>query len=299
MQITLDWLGCATFRLTIGDLVLFLDAYMDRVPSAPPVGLSAREVERADFILVGHAHFDHIAGAETIARRTGARIIGSHESMRVLREQGVPPGQLLASQGGEHWRLAPGVTVRVYPSLHSCTWVSGSLNGNEVVLGHYGLTQDERAQQGGLLRAIGNATEADSQPARELRQHLAGAVGSRSDGGALVYLIETPAGTIFWQDTSGCWTGILRDLRPDVAILAAAGRGNLDGEPIQGSLSQFVAREAELLRPQRIVLGHHDDWMPPVTSPALDVSPIGEELARVVPRAKLLELEYRDGTELW
>lgn len=299
MQITLDWLGCATFRLTIGDLVLFLDAYMDRVPSAPPVGLSAREVERADFILVGHAHFDHIAGAETIARRTGARVIGSHESMRVLREQDVPPGQLLASQGGEHWRLAPGVTVRVYPSLHSCTWVSGSLSGNEVVLGHYGLTQDERAQQGGLLRAIGNATEADSQPARELREHLAGAVGSRSDGGALVYLIETPAGTIFWQDTSGCWTGILRDLRPDVAILAAAGRGNLDGEPIQGSLSQFVAREAELLRPQRIVLGHHDDWMPPVTSPALDVSPIGEELARVVPRAKLLELEYRDGTELW
>ena len=67
MHVTLDWLGCATFRLTIGDLVVFLDAYMDRVPSAPPVGLSSHEVERADFVLVGHAHFDHIAGAEVIA----------------------------------------------------------------------------------------------------------------------------------------------------------------------------------------------------------------------------------------
>jgi L-ascorbate metabolism protein UlaG (beta-lactamase superfamily) len=34
MTATLDWLGCATFRLTIGNLVVFLDAYIDRVPSA-------------------------------------------------------------------------------------------------------------------------------------------------------------------------------------------------------------------------------------------------------------------------
>ena len=302
MHVTLDWLGCATFRLTVGELVVFLDAYMDRVPSAPPVALSAHEVDRADFVLVGHAHFDHIAGAEVIAKRTGARIIGSHESMRVMREQGVPGDQLLASQGGEHWRLAPDVSVRVYPSLHSCVWTSGSLNGNQVVLGHYGLTQDERtamAAQGGLATTVARLAGGDSQQARELREHTATAVGSRSDGGALVYVIDTPAGSVFWQDTSGCWTGVLRDLRPDVAILAAAGRGNLDGEPIQGSLAQFVAREAELLRPSRIILGHHDDWMPPVTSPPLDVSPIGEELARVVPRARLLELEYMDGTELW
>ena len=33
MKITLEWFGVATFRLTIDDLVLFLDAYMDRVPA--------------------------------------------------------------------------------------------------------------------------------------------------------------------------------------------------------------------------------------------------------------------------
>ena len=33
---TLDWYGCATFRLTVGDLVVFLDAYIDRVPAARP-----------------------------------------------------------------------------------------------------------------------------------------------------------------------------------------------------------------------------------------------------------------------
>jgi len=59
----------------------------------------------------------------------------------------------------------------------------------------------------------------------------------RGDGGALVALLNTPDGSLFFQDTSGHWTGILADLRPDVAIVSAAGRGNIDGQPIQGSLA--------------------------------------------------------------
>ena len=55
-----------------------------------------------------------------------------------------------------------------------------------------------------------------------------------------------PRAPLLYQDTSGHWSGILPggDFRPDVAILAAAGRGNIDGEPIQGSLAEFVARQA-------------------------------------------------------
>ena len=71
---------------------------------------------------------------------------------------------------------------------------------------------------------------------------------ARGDGGALVFMIDTPEGSLLYQDTSGHWTGILHDLRPDVAILAAAGRGNVDGEPVQGSLAGFVARQASLAR---------------------------------------------------
>jgi L-ascorbate metabolism protein UlaG (beta-lactamase superfamily) len=302
MQITLDWLGCATFRLTLDGTVVFLDAYMDRVPSAPAVGLSTAEVTKADLVLVGHAHFDHIAGAEVIARNTGARIIGSHESCRVMRAADVPQDQLLPSQGGERYRLAPGVTVRVLPSLHSCTWIGGSLGSNETALGHLGLCEDERAalaNERGLASNINRSSAADSAEARALREHLATAVGSRFIGGALAYLIETPVGSIFWQDTSGCWTGVLRELKPDVAILAAAGRGNIDGEPIQGSLAEFVGLEASLLQPKMIVLGHHDDWMPPVTERGgTDVGPMRAELAKVAPGARLLEPGYMAGTRL-
>ena len=57
MAVTLDWLGVSTYRLTVDEHVIFLDAYMDRVPSAPTVGLKSSDVDRADHILIGHSHF--------------------------------------------------------------------------------------------------------------------------------------------------------------------------------------------------------------------------------------------------
>ena len=154
MSATLEWLGTATFRLTIGDLVIFLDTYMDRVPDAPPIGLTSADVAKADYILMGHSHFDHLGSADIIARNTGARIIGSNETCRVMRERGVPDGQLLASQGGERHALAAGVNVRAFPSVHSCTWILTDAPADEDERGHTGLTQNERAAQPGLMQRI-------------------------------------------------------------------------------------------------------------------------------------------------
>jgi len=301
MAVTLDWLGCATFRLQIDEFVVFLDAYIDRVPAAPPVGIAAAEVDRADAILVGHAHFDHIAGAEVIARNTGARVICSHESARLLTGAGVDPAQICPSQGGERHGLAPGIEVTVYPSLHSCVWIGGvaSAGTDHIATGHLWLNEEQRA----AVRAQNPLGGPDPDPelAAQMREHIASSLHSEHTGGALAYLIETPYGSVFYHDTSGCWTGVVKDLRPDVAIVAMAGRANVDGEPIQGSLAQFVGRMAGMLRPQRMILGHHDDWMPPVTGDGTSeqsMAPVRSELARVAPRMELLEVGYLEGTTI-
>src|SRR2546426_4654095 len=154
MRVTLDWLGVATFRLTVGERVIFLDAYMDRVPAAPPVGLGAAEVARADYVLVGHSHFDHLWGAERIAARTGATVIGSHETIRLLHDpDGIAEEQLIAVAGGEPLDLGDGMHVRVYPSRDSCIWV------------HMGVTADEACLADGCARhmrsgaSVGRALE--------------------------------------------------------------------------------------------------------------------------------------------
>jgi L-ascorbate metabolism protein UlaG (beta-lactamase superfamily) len=183
--------------------------------------------------------------------------------------------------------------MSVYPSQHSCVWSQGQMaQSDQVCLGDLGLTLQEQQQRFASL--VSHLTNLGGTTLEHL---MASNQGARGDGGAFVYLFETPDGTILYQDTSGHWTGVLRDLRPDVAILAAAGRGNVDGEPIQGSLAQFVARQVDLVRPRKVVLCHHDDWLPGF-SVATDMAPIRRELARSAPRTALVELGYLDATEV-
>jgi len=287
MAVTLDWLGCATFRLNIHNLVVFLDAYIDRVPSAVPIGITVDEIKRADWIVVGHSHFDHLYGAERIAKATGATIIGSYETVRVMEAMGVPLSQLMPVAGGERVRLAKDVIVHVYPSQHSCVWTNPAMPASDqVCLGDLGVFYQEQQER---FTELWNRLQ--SAGAEVLAHLTASQQGARGDGGALVYLFETAEGSLLFQDTAGHWSGIFHNLRPDVAILAAAGRGNIDGEPIQGTLAQFVARQADLLRPEKIILSHHDNWFPGF-SQAVNLAPIRTELKRWVPRTTLIEMGY-------
>jgi L-ascorbate metabolism protein UlaG (beta-lactamase superfamily) len=293
MATSLDWYGCATFALRTAGLTVFLDAYIDRAPNAAGTGLTADDVDQCDWIVVGHSHFDHLYGAERIARNTGARIVGSYETVRIMEQAGVPLDRMICVAGGETIALSDGVRVSAFPSQHSCVWSQGQMTqADEVCVGDLGLTwQEQRARFEKLLEHL-----AGLEPSS--RDHLLRAQqGDRGDGGALVYVFDTPDGRLFYQDTSGHWSAILRDLRPDVAIVAAAGRGNIDGEPIQGSLAQFVAQEVGLLQPRRVVLSHHDNWLPGF-SVETDVRPIRDELARVAPGTELIDLGYLDGTRI-
>jgi L-ascorbate metabolism protein UlaG (beta-lactamase superfamily) len=286
--ITLEWLGVSTYRLTVDDTVIFLDAYIDRVPQAPPVGITTADVTRADFVLIGHSHFDHLWGAERIAARTGATVVGSHETVRLLHDvDGVSEAQLMAVAGGEPVRLTPDIRVRVFPALHSCIWAAMGPSGDPC-LGDLGVAHQERTMRIDRVMRMMH----DGALGRDVAAHMAVSDRHpRGDGGTLAYLIDTPHGSIFWKDTSGHWRGLLHDLRPDVAILAAIGRGNVDGEPVQGSLAEFVASEVELLRPRTVTLCHHDDWMPPLTQP-VDLEPIRAEIARRMPDVGFVALDY-------
>jgi len=263
--------------------------------------MSTADVDRADFILIGHSHFDHIAGAEVIGANTGAKIMGSNETARVMLEEGIPGDRLLRVQGGEHHRLNSDVTVRVYPSLHSCIWTTGSFRHGpeQMVIGDYGLTEDQRWLPGRRRDPPEGASDAAIE---EMAEHRRNTIGSSETGGALAYVIETPEGSIFFQDTSGCWTSIVSDLRPDVAIVAMAGRPNIDGEPIQGSLAQYVGRMAGLMKPKKLFLGHHDDWMPPTTSDMTTeeaLTPVFDEVGRVHPPTQVINVHYLEGTSLF
>jgi L-ascorbate metabolism protein UlaG (beta-lactamase superfamily) len=294
---SLDWYGCATFALRTAGLTVLLDAYVDRVPDADGPGLTADDVDECDWIVIGHSHFDHLWGAERIMANTGARLIGSFETVRLLDQAGVALDRMICVSGGERVDLGNGVLVSVYPSLHSCLWTGTHATGaGEVCLGDLGVTWQERAERMHQL----TARLAGSLSTSALEHLITAAPGhsDRGDGGALVYLFETPEGTLLFQDTSGHWGPVLGALEPDVAILAAAGRGNVDGEPVQGSLAGFVADEARLLGARRVILSHHDNWLPGFAG-AADVSAIRASFAERAPDVELLEPGYLAATPIF
>ena len=298
MTTTLDWYGCTTFRMKTAGLSIFLDAYIDRVEGAQGTGLTADDIEDCDWVVIGHSHFDHLWGAERIAANTGAKLICSYESVRVMEQAGVPLDQMICVAGGETIELGNGVTVSVYPSQHSCVWTQSNREMDQsghVCIGDLGVTwQEQQEAFKALMEHL--QTGVSSETSEHLKDSLPGH-SNRGDGGALVFVFETPDGSVLFQDTSGHWSGVMRGLQPDVAIIGAAGRGNIDGEPIQGSLAHFIARQADLLRPKTVVLSHHDNWLPGLSIPT-EMDPIRDELERVVPNTRLLEMGYLEGTEI-
>ena len=264
-MITLDWYGCTTFHLHAGGSSIWLDAFVDRVPGADgPPGANAAGITEADWILVGHSHIDHLWGAETIAINTGATIVGSYESCRLMRAAGVPDSQLIAVAGGERIPLGEGVDATVYPALHSCWWGGyDDANPASPCLGGEDLHYFERHElaNANIIAAIEALDDAGRAQIDAAGDQLIG------DGGVYAYLITTPDGSIFFKDTPGHWTGIMEGIDADVALLGVSGRPHVDGQTHQGSLAEFVIDECRMLNARRMIPCHHDNYMPGLSGP--------------------------------
>jgi L-ascorbate metabolism protein UlaG (beta-lactamase superfamily) len=289
MGVELSWLGVSTFRLQVDDTVIFLDTFVDRPPNMPQVGVASKDVERADLILVGHSHYDHLLGADNIAANTGAQVFGSYETVRILADYGTSRDQLRPLSGAEVIALGD-IRIRVFPSLHACGWAKQPSTLDECLIGEENLALQDQLE---LRRKVQLTKATDAY--HEIRD----VDPSRGDGGALAYLIETRHGSIWWNDSAGYWSQLIHHLDPDVAILAAAGRGNVNGQPTQGSTQQYLVRQAELLRPQRVVFCHHDNWNPPRTH-IWDMEPVRKEIADRSGQSSMIgDLAYNDPVHLF
>lgn len=285
-SVTLEWFGTSTFRVRVNGLALFFDAYLDRLPGLPPVGLTIQEVDEADFVFVSHAHFDHLCGVDTVALRTGATIAASPESIRILRAGGVPERQVLIVTGGETVDCGRGVRVRVLPALHACLFAHAESDSGAECIGDLGVSAQERAAKvKGLFDAIASIPDPVGPVINAMLTR-----SSPHDGGQLAFLLTAERGSILVSGSAGYWQGIFRGLRPDVALLSVAGRPNLNGDPYQGSAARFLAQQVGDLHAGRVALCHHDSLFPGL--PGIDIEPAAEALRELGSPVDYFELAY-------
>ncbi len=75
MATELTWLGHGSWSIKTGEHTILLDPFLNDQPTAP---VKADDVD-ANFILVSHGHFDHVADVASIANRTGAKVVAIFE----------------------------------------------------------------------------------------------------------------------------------------------------------------------------------------------------------------------------
>ena len=122
----LSYYGHSCFSITVSGKKLLFDPFITGNELASTIDVNTIE---ADYILLSHGHFDHVADAETIAKRTGATIIANYEIAMWFAGKGIKNYQPM-NTGGK-WKFDFG-TVKCVHAVHSSTLPDGSNGGNSM-----------------------------------------------------------------------------------------------------------------------------------------------------------------------
>jgi L-ascorbate metabolism protein UlaG (beta-lactamase superfamily) len=129
--VNFKWFGTDGWEISFGNKTILFDPWFSRFDSGFLTGkfnpaatlpldetLINQHVKKADQILIGHGHWDHMADVPYIAKKSNAMVIGSETHANVMRAAGVPEGKIVQVKGGEYMQF-DGYTIEVFPGIHS------------------------------------------------------------------------------------------------------------------------------------------------------------------------------------
>jgi L-ascorbate metabolism protein UlaG (beta-lactamase superfamily) len=195
-----SWFGTNGWEITFRDKTILIDPYFERddvgffsgkFNADAPINLRQelidQHVKKADHILIGHGHWDHLEDVPYVAKKTGAMVIGSETHSNVLRASGVPEGKIVTVKGGEYMQF-DGYTIEVFPGLHS----------------------------------LGPAKKYAVPGHRITVPPAPSKVGELPEGDSLIYLVTIGGKfSIFLMSTANFIERAITGLKPDVALVAS------------------------------------------------------------------------------
>ncbi|HAA15463.1 MAG TPA: metal-dependent hydrolase [Cytophagales bacterium] len=122
MDIT--YFGHASFLVEIGGKKLLFDPFITPNELAKEIDISSIE---ADYILLSHAHEDHVADFEPLAKQTGAQLISTFEICTYYATKG-HENYWPMNHGGKH--TFDFGTVKLVNAVHTSTFADGTPGGS-------------------------------------------------------------------------------------------------------------------------------------------------------------------------
>jgi L-ascorbate metabolism protein UlaG (beta-lactamase superfamily) len=116
--------GHACFGITVQGKKLLFDPFITNNPLAKEIDIATI---KADYILISHGHFDHIADAELLAKQTNATIISNWEICTWFQNKGFTKVHPMNTGGKFNFDFG---TVKATIAQHSSGLPDGSYGGN-------------------------------------------------------------------------------------------------------------------------------------------------------------------------
>jgi hypothetical protein len=285
--LSIRWIEGPNMELTYNNQVILLSAYFDRGPDFPMLTVDPKDVKRADAILLGHGHGDHMLDAARIAVQTGAKIYAQKAAIDLLKAVGeVPPEQLVTVIAGDTIPFN-GFKVEAVHVYHSGKDKPGEGDGKRT----YDQVPNKAVSDAfSALRALMNPKSQDQidwendEDGTFKKYFKFGDIGAAMSHDVMGYLFTFGKDfTFFYHDSMNkAITTELQDMmvrikKTDVASVAYA------GSPAQYAVPWGMP-ETILLNPHYVIPNHH--W----PSYDMDVIPYAVAVRNAIPGASLLSL---------
>jgi L-ascorbate metabolism protein UlaG (beta-lactamase superfamily) len=250
--VSLRWFGTASFELAFGDKVILLDNFYDRGSRNRSLGFGPEDVERADLILVGHPHHDHVGDTATVQAGTGAPVAIAPIGTDYLVSNGVPSEKIYSVPGlGEGDVIeGDGFSVRALHGFHldigftpeqAAKWQAFNAARTDLETDIFGPVTPEETERSQAVSKRGVHTPEVNTEA------------------TLTYIIDIDGFRIAYRDSGGAISAEEQayfSAHPgvDLAILS------INGLPhVAQHLEEVFLPLARLYQPKVLVPGHHDE----------------------------------------
>lgn len=235
----LRWLGTSNYELAYRGTIVLMDTFYDRPARTASLGFKVSDVKKADVILIGHAHYDHISDVAQVAAQTGAPVVGSAITTAEAIELGVPKAQTIAVVTNAPLRYGD-ISIRPTHINHSTI-------------------------EDGLIPALDALYKLDAPaltPAQQTQSAAVAARGSRDPKvvteGTMGFTFTFPGGfTLVWFDSAGDPNAEERQLAQDLAPVNVA-IFPWTPHPIAETQLAYTFRHLQLFRPSLYLPDHHD-----------------------------------------
>jgi L-ascorbate metabolism protein UlaG (beta-lactamase superfamily) len=277
--LVIRWMGYTNYELIYGDKIILLDQYYARAGTQyKDLGFTPDQVTRADLMIVGHAHYDHMSDTAQVGAQTRAPILGAPITIGKLMTQPVNPKQLVTVTGTDGKILSyPHIGITVQP-----------------ILGKHGqppaFTKAFGAAYGAAM-PVPTPSEAAAQAAIQAR-------GSTDPNiiteGTIAYVITFDDGfRLAYRDSGGIMTAdemAAMDKIGAVDVLLGAVAAN----DIAESNAMILLPMVENYRPEVYFPGHHEEHTADTVDRATE--PLFQYIKNVFPDTVTVSKEFREPT---